>query len=35
MLSGRVGDDTGVLRAARAYEAATPWHTQRPAVDFV
>jgi aspartyl-tRNA(Asn)/glutamyl-tRNA(Gln) amidotransferase subunit A len=33
MLSGRVGDDTGVLRAARAYEAATPWHTQRPALD--
>jgi aspartyl-tRNA(Asn)/glutamyl-tRNA(Gln) amidotransferase subunit A len=32
LLSGRVGDDTGVLRAARAYEAATPWHTKRPAM---
>ena len=27
---GRMGDDATVLRAARAYERATDWHTRRP-----
>ncbi|QIG46390.1 amidase [Nordella sp. HKS 07] len=29
---GRMFDDDGVLRAAEAYEAATDWHKQRPAL---
>ena len=30
MLSGRVGEDATVLRFARAFEKATPWHTHHP-----
>ena len=29
-LIGRVLDEATVLRAARAYERATDWHTRRP-----
>lgn len=31
-LIGRPWDEAGVLAAAHAYEAATPWHTRRPAL---
>ncbi|MBM3450277.1 MAG: Asp-tRNA(Asn)/Glu-tRNA(Gln) amidotransferase subunit GatA, partial [Armatimonadetes bacterium] len=27
---GRPFDERTILRAARAYERATPWHTMRP-----
>ena len=33
-LVGRPFDDAGVLRAAAALEAATPWHERRPAMDY-
>jgi aspartyl-tRNA(Asn)/glutamyl-tRNA(Gln) amidotransferase subunit A len=29
-LIGRALEEATVLRAARAYERATPWHTRRP-----
>lgn len=29
-IGGRPGEDTTVMRAAHAYEQATPWHTVRP-----
>ena len=29
-IAGRLFDDATVLRAARAYERATDWHTRRP-----
>ncbi|MGQ9682297.1 MAG: Asp-tRNA(Asn)/Glu-tRNA(Gln) amidotransferase subunit GatA [Anaerolineae bacterium] len=29
-IMGRAFDEAGILRIARAYEQATPWHTQRP-----
>lgn len=30
MLAGRLDGETDLLRAAHAYESATPWHRQRP-----
>ncbi len=32
MLSGRRSEDDLVLRVARAYESATPWHARRPPI---
>ena len=32
-LAGRPFDEAGVLRAAHAYERATPWHTYKPDLD--
>jgi aspartyl-tRNA(Asn)/glutamyl-tRNA(Gln) amidotransferase subunit A len=29
---GKALDEAGVLRAAYAYEQATPWHTRKPAL---
>lgn len=31
MLTGRLWDEATLLRAALAFESATPWHTRRPA----
>jgi aspartyl-tRNA(Asn)/glutamyl-tRNA(Gln) amidotransferase subunit A len=31
-ITGRRLDDTGVLRAATAFEAAAPWRQHRPAM---
>ncbi|HUA50605.1 MAG TPA: amidase [Candidatus Sulfotelmatobacter sp.] len=33
-LVGRPFDEAGVLRAAAALEAATPWHERRPSLDY-
>jgi Asp-tRNA(Asn)/Glu-tRNA(Gln) amidotransferase A subunit family amidase len=33
-LVGRRYDEPLLLRAAHAYERATPWHTQRPVLDI-
>jgi amidase len=30
---GRPGDEASIIRAAAAYEQATPWHTRRPDLD--
>ncbi len=32
-LTGRPFDEAGLLRVAHAYERATPWHTQAPALE--
>jgi aspartyl-tRNA(Asn)/glutamyl-tRNA(Gln) amidotransferase subunit A len=32
-LTGRAFDEAGLLAIAHAYEQATPWHRERPAID--
>jgi Asp-tRNA(Asn)/Glu-tRNA(Gln) amidotransferase A subunit family amidase len=34
MVTGRLYDEATVLRAALAFERATPWHTMNPKMDW-